>query len=390
MNTSHADVIVVGAGIVGLAHALAAAERGHSVTVLERDERAVGASVRNFGSIWPIGQFHGDDPVDFERGCRSADMWRRVARETGMWIQDAGSLHLAYEPDELAVLEDFVSSTPGLIDRGARMVTGHEVAALSPAARTDGLLGALHSPTELNVDPTVAIPVVARWLQERHGVRFVWGALVREVALPRVGTSVGTFDCDRLIVCSGDEFQALYPEVFAGDHVRRCKLQMLRTVAQPDDYALGPTLCGGLTLLHYDSFKHFDALGPLRARLDDELPFHREHGIHVLVTQAAGGQLTIGDSHSYDPTPSPFDDQRVFDAILEYFDRLAAVPRREIAEVWHGVYPSMRDGRAHMIAEPEPGVRIVNGLGGAGMTLSFGLAQDHLAGVLDSEATVAS
>lgn len=387
MSTHRTDVVVVGAGIVGLAHALASARQGNRVTVVERDSHAVGASVRNFGSIWPIGQVHGDDWSDYDRGCRGADIWRTVARDTGMWIADTGSLHVARHSDELAVLEEFLAQAGPAVENGARLVTAAEAATLSPALVPDDVIGAMFSPTEINVDPVVGIPTVAKWLEERHGVEFLWSTLVREVSLPQVVTTRGVIEADRVFVCSGADFQTLYPEVLGEDVVRKCKLQMLRTLPQPEGWNLGPTLCAGLTLLHYDSFAHLRSLPALRERMDAELPFHREHGIHILATQTARGGITIGDSHAYAHTHDPFEQQAVFDAILDYFDSFVRLPERRIEEYWHGIYPSLVDKAPHLVTEVEPGVRIANGLGGAGMTLSFGVAQDHLSGSLTSTAT---
>src|SRR5258708_14735555 len=93
------DDAVVGAGIIGLAHAYHLAKAGRRVVVVERSPRAQGASVRNFGMIWPIGQ------PDGERRCvalRSRAIWLEVLREAGLRHSPCGSLHLAYHDDEEA------------------------------------------------------------------------------------------------------------------------------------------------------------------------------------------------------------------------------------------------------------------------------------------------
>src|SRR5262249_42608456 len=79
-RTIEADVCVVGAGIVGLAHALEARKRGLRVAVLERDARAVGASVRNFG--------HGivcamDDGEAFEFALAARERWLELGARAG-------------------------------------------------------------------------------------------------------------------------------------------------------------------------------------------------------------------------------------------------------------------------------------------------------------------
>ncbi|MET9518202.1 TIGR03364 family FAD-dependent oxidoreductase [Streptomyces sp. NPDC002994] len=377
-TVNRADTAVVGGGIVGLAHALAAAKRGDRVVLFERDDFAVGASIRNFGMIWSIGQQRG---AIYERALRSREIWLEIAAKTGLWAAQSGSLHLAHHPDEVAVLEEFLAITPPARERGARMITARETLERSTTARADGLLAAMWSPTELNVDPRRAIPAVAAHLAAEYGVDIRFGTTVRGINLPGVSTTAGDWEVGRVFVCSGNDFETLYPEVFASQrHLMRCKLQMLRTGPQPDGWQLGPMLCGGLTLLHYAAFDDCESKERLAARMADQMPFHRENGIHVLLSQTADGRLTIGDSHAYAKTLDPFESEEINRAIVDYLGTFAQLPNPEITERWAGYYPSLRDGRTDLIAEPEPGVTVVNGVGGAGMTLSFGLAEEVIAG----------
>src|SRR5580658_10274462 len=103
----NSSAIVIGAGIVGLATARALAIRGNRVTVFERNEKAVGASIRNFGMVWPIGQPTG--PL-FERAMLSRSIWKHVCDEANIWHNEVGSLHIAYHDDELRVMGEYVEA----------------------------------------------------------------------------------------------------------------------------------------------------------------------------------------------------------------------------------------------------------------------------------------
>ena len=75
--------IVIGAGIVGLATARALAVKGYKVTVFERTSFAGGASVRNFGMLWPIGQTSGKL---YDRAVRSRDIWEFIGESGAFWF----------------------------------------------------------------------------------------------------------------------------------------------------------------------------------------------------------------------------------------------------------------------------------------------------------------
>lgn len=372
MSLRKFDVIVVGAGIVGLAHAYAAAKRGFKVALFERTDPAVGASIRNFGQIWPVGKYG----ELLQRALKSREIWLEISRSAGLYCIESGSLHLAYHDDEMTVIEEFYARFPEAREH-CQVLSAAEVPDKSHAAKTDGLKGALWSSTELNVDPRQAIRMIPGWLAQTYGVELHFGTLVTGVSLPNVETTAGIWHAERVFVCSGADFETLYPQEYATSGIQRCKLQMMRTAPQPSDWKLGTNLCGGLTLVRYASFNQCPSLPALRQRYETELPFYMQQNIHVLLSQTALGELTIGDHHEYGMTFDPFEREDINAAILRYLQTFAQAPSFEIAERWHGIYPLIK-GKTELVLHPEPGVAIVNALGGAGMTLSFGLAEEVL------------
>ena len=363
------SAIVIGAGIVGLATARALAVRGYAVKVIERSDRAVGASIRNFGMIWPIGQPAGEL---YERAMISRSIWKQICDEAGLWHESKGSLHLAYDDDEWDVLQELAEIYK---ERGYDLLNREDTIKKSEAIVESNLRGSLHSPDELVVDPRIAIATIPRWLEEKFGTRFIWGQTVTDICYPAVYLGDELIEADEIYVCSGADFETLYPQLYSNISVTKCKLQMMRLVAQPDGWRIGPSLCGGLSLLHYSSFKAASSLSKLSTRLAGEFADHLKWGIHVMVSQNESGELTVGDSHEYGMTHEPFDRQLINRLILDYLKRFARFRDETVTQTWHGIYPKLTDGRTEFIAEPERGVMVINGLGGAGMTLSFGLCE---------------
>jgi FAD dependent oxidoreductase TIGR03364 len=372
-RSSTTDLVVVGAGIVGLAHAWAAARQGKSVRVFDRSSRAEGASIRNFGMIWPIGQPAG---TCHATALRTRELWLKLREEAGIWVNACGSIHLAHRPDEWAVLEEFAQRAPAL-GYSVELMTPQQVLDASPASNPKGLLGGLWSSTELCVDPREAIGAIANWLADQHGIEFHFNTLVRAADGTGVETADGRrFTANRSIICSGADFETLFPHVLAASGLRRCKLQMLRTEPQPDGWRIGPHLASGLTLRHYRNFEVCDSLAAVKRRIAEESPELDRYGIHVMVSQNQRGEAILGDSHEYGEAMSPFDKAEIDKLMLRELQAVFRLPNWTIAQHWSGIY-AKHASAPQFVAEPVPGASIVTATGGAGMTMSFGLAEEN-------------
>ncbi|MBX3239561.1 MAG: TIGR03364 family FAD-dependent oxidoreductase [Chitinophagaceae bacterium] len=368
------SAIVVGAGIAGLATARALAVRNYRVTVLEKNWQAMSASVRNFGMILPAAQPEGKL---YERAKRSLSIWKAICEEAGIWYEQRGSLHLAYAPDEWQVLKEVREIYH---PRGYKLLNSSETAALSPAVKAANLMGSLYSKEELIVDPRKAIAGIADWLSEKYGVEFIWGSTVTAVEHPAVFAGGKKLEADEVYICSGADFETLFPEVYKKLPLTKCKLQMMRLAAQPDGWRLGPVLCSPLSLAHYSSYKAAPSFTALKTRIEREYGEYLKYGIHLLVSQNEKGQLTVGDSHEYGLNPDPFNRQLINDMIITYLNTFAQFRETKIIETWNGVYPKLINGDTDIVLTPQNGVTIINGFGGAGMTLAFALSEDIIAG----------
>lgn len=370
------DVAIVGAGICGLAHALAAARRGRRVIVIDRDAQANGASVRNFGFVTVTGQARGKT---WERARRSRDVWVEIAVAAGIPILHRGLAMVARRPEARAVLEAFMATE---MAKGCSLLAGDDVGREFPMIAGKSFAAVLHSPHDLRVESRTAIPALARWLEQAYDVTFLRETAVHEVTPPAIATSRGPIEAEIAIVCPGDDLVALFPDRIAQYAVRRCKLQMLRLAQPAEGWQMNAAIMSDLGMVRYEGYAALPEAAALRRCLVEEQGAQLDNGVHLIVVQSEDGSLVVGDSHHHAVTPHPFAADDVDELILEEFDAVFAVPRPRILEHWTGTYASAPD-RPMLMDRPADAIRLVLITSGTGASTSFAIAEETLSDLFD-------
>ena len=362
------DVVVVGAGIVGLAHAVEAQRRGLTVTVVERDARAVGASVRNFGHACITAQ--AGHNLDLARASR--ERWIDVGTRAGVGVAESGAVVVARSPEELDVLEDFSTGRAG----EAELLGVAELRRRVPLVGGD-VVGGAYLPQDLRVDQRRAVGALAAWLADQPGVDFLWETSLTGLEEGSVRTSRGTIEADRAVVCVGHDVDRLFPDIARAAEVERCVLHMLRVAAPSGPgYRVDPAVLSGTSLLRYGGFAACPSLPALWARIAVERPDVLAADVNLMFTQLPGGDLTIGDTHHHTRTVDPFSDDSLDDLLLAEAARLLGADRLVVRQRWRGTYATAPDDL--LVATPGPGARVVSVTSGIGMTVAFGLAVEVL------------
>jgi D-hydroxyproline dehydrogenase subunit beta len=364
------DLAIVGAGIVGLAHARAAALRGLRVVVLDREARAVGASIRNFGFVTVTGQ----SAATWQRARRTREIWDEIAPLAGIPIVHRNECLIVHSAQALDVLREFLGTEMGV---GCELLSIHQLAQRVPMARLESATGALWSPHDLRIEPRTAIPALAAFLESELDVTIHRGVHVRAVETPEVITSKGVVYADRVVVAPGPDLATLFPEVHARAGTRLCKLHMLRLAAQPADWHLPAAIMSDFGLIRYQGFSVQPSAPALQTLLAASEPRLLVHGIHLIVVQSADGSLVVGDSHEYGPSHNPFFSSEVEALMLQLAHAVLAIPESRVVERWIGIYPQS-ESCEWFVDAPNARTRVVQVTTGNGMSTSFGLAEEVL------------
>ncbi|AYC31086.1 TIGR03364 family FAD-dependent oxidoreductase [Pseudomonas cavernae] len=375
MTQHDCDIAIVGAGILGLSHAHAAARRGLRVRVYERSGTPLGASIRNFGQALVSGQPPGP-MLDLARASRA--IWGGWAAAANFSLLRNGVLLFARTQAEEALLEAFCAGRAVEHGYRAELLRGAPLAALY-AGRFRHHRAALHGLDDQQLYSREAIPALIEHLRRDLGVAFHFSTLVREVEPGLLQTTAGRCTARQILVCSGHDYQTLLADHFAALQPQVCRLQMLR-VRPPADFGLRHAVLTGLSCVHYGAFADLPEAAAVQAEIRRQRPELEAHGIHLLVSPTPHGELIVGDSHHYGSDAAPFNAEEVDELMLGLAEHTLATPLK-VLERWQGVYGA-RGAEPFSVVRAAPGVTAVLMRSGVGMSVGPALGERTVAALL--------
>ncbi len=211
-GNDRADVIVVGAGVIGLACAWRAAQRGLRVIVVEGHGPAAGASGVAAGMLAPVGELSFGEGALLELNLESAALFGSFVAElegaTGVdtGFDRCGALHVALDRDEAEQLRrrHRLQRELGL---EAEWMTPRRCRELEPGL-APSIAGGVHAPGEAAVDPRALCAALLAAL-DREGAEVRGGSAVS-------GALVSAERLEGVRIESGEELRAAHVVLASG------------------------------------------------------------------------------------------------------------------------------------------------------------------------------
>ena len=339
------DAIVVGAGIVGAACALALAHDGRRVLVLEARHPASGATSAGMGHLVVMD----DSAPQLALTALSTAQWRDLANELPPLVEydPCGTIWIAADESEL----DVVHAKHHLYVEHAiasEVLGPRELAELEPNLRV-GLAGGLLVPG----DGVVNQPRAALWLLEQArtaGVVVREGCRVDRIDVHAVHCDGEVLRADVVVIAAGAESPALVPEL----PIVPRKGYLALTDSRPGFVRHQLVELGYLAHAHTMSAE----------------------SVAFNVEPRASGQVLVGSSRELGGWDASLDPRALARMLARAAEFMPALASMRMIRTWTGFRPATPD-KLPLIGPwlPIPGLWIAAGHEGLGITTSLGTAR---------------
>ncbi len=378
------DLVIIGGGVLGTFHAYHALKAGKKVAILEKNAKPVSATVQNFGQVVPSGM-----NIKWQNfGRESLNIYKDIQCKCDITVRNNGSVYIASNDDEVQLIEELHQINQANSYQSQLLTKAQCLNKYSGLSDTYCKAG-LFFPEEVTVEPRIMIHRLHTYMKNQPNFDIHYNTLAIQITENNMGVEVITanqnnFKAEKIVVCSGKEFNLLYPDTFKKSDLELVKLQMLLTKPQ-SNFKLEGSILTGLTIRRYESFTECPSFDAIKSREDAEA-FERKWGIHILFKQRTDGSVIIGDSHEYIDAKDTDDMaldlyQDVDDFMIQEAKKIINLPTFDIQQRWFGMYVQCKtqDIFNEKIGER---VHIVTGIGGKGMTGSAGFAKENILNII--------
>jgi glycine/D-amino acid oxidase-like deaminating enzyme len=377
------DIVVVGGGIIGTACAFELADRGASVTLLEKDELAAGASGRNLGYLDTS-----KDPVLAPLARRSLERYAEISADppTPFFLDDEpiGTLAVTIDEDEIEDLRAWASSAEAVgveVERVDERVWELEPE-LSPGVREAYLLHEGH-----RVDP-LALTVCLGALAREAGATIRHHCPARRLVgrgdrVNGVLTDDGVVGADVIVLAAGPWSAAIARPLGVSIPIAAARGWLVH--AAPERTLLHHWIqSGARRLLAGREPAMADEPGALRLSMREFGEAGETREVSPMIQPAPDGSVLTGTSRepSFAAAPSDLDVPRI---VASQASRLVpALADAPVLSTWSGVRPVSPDERP-MLGWAGEGLFVATGHGSEGVILGAGSAELAAALILGAE-----